>query len=618
MQQFLTDASLTGEREAYEEALDFNRRAVALLGRIGKDHPDLAARTAEIAELVKRQIEVGEGMFSAYAAGDRTSGDRRMERFDALSEQIAGQSEAWVTQSRRDREREVAEAAQARATLQTEQALLGALLVLVVGLALWAIHRQLKGSLTRLRDGLRELNRGDKDLTRRLPVTGRGLLSEIAREFNRFLEGLDNLNGTALTVARKATRRIGTVGESFEQTRAGLQEVLDNTDQLVVAINQMASTVQEVAHNTDQARESANEADAAAGEGAGVVQESIGLIEGMAETISQAMSAIDRLAADSGQIKEILDVIREISDQTNLLALNAAIEAARAGESGRGFAVVADEVRTLARRTQDSTEEIQAMIDRLQSGTDEAVRRMQETTSASEQAVAHAARAGEALERITTHIGRMADMNTQVATAAEEQTSVAEEINRNAVNVAEICRRVTDSAQENKELLLSTQFTVREIDMLMGQFRVSHDGEDAGDESAIVHWNDGFLVGIPSIDRQHQGLFELMNRLYRGYREKVERERLQPVLDELIALAKRHLADEEALMEKAGYSDLESHKATHRKLLDDLDRHVGDYRERRDNESLLTLLWFLKSWLVDHIYRVDKRYADELIAAGIQ
>ncbi len=618
VQQFLTDASLTGEEEAYQEAVQFHRKAVELLRQIGREHPELTQRTGHLATLVRQQVKVGEGMYRAYAAGDREEGDRLMARFDARSEEIAAQSERWVTDSHRRLEQATAVAAATRGALQQQQGLFSVVLALVVALALFGIHQQLRRALSRLRDSLRELNRGDKDLTRRLPEEGRGLLREISREFNRFLEGLDNLNGTAMTVARKATRRMGAVGESFEQTRAGLQEVLDNTDQLVVAINQMASTVQEVAKNTDQARESANEADTAAGEGARVVQESVDLIQGMAETISHAMTAIDRLAADSGQIKEILNVIREISDQTNLLALNAAIEAARAGESGRGFAVVADEVRTLAQRTQQSTEEIQAMIDRLQSGTDEAVRRMKETTTASEQAVAHASRAGEALERITTNIARMTDVNTQVATATEEQASVAEEINRNAVNVAEICRSVSSSAQENRELLLSTQFTVREIDMLMSQFQVSHAEEGVEQESAIVHWNDGFLVNIPSIDRQHEKLFELMNRLYRGYREKVEKERLQPVLDDLIALAKQHLSDEEALMEKAGYTDLESHRMVHRKLLADLDRHVGDYRSRQDNESLLTLLWFLKSWLVDHIYRVDKRYADELIAAGIR
>jgi methyl-accepting chemotaxis protein len=167
-----------------------------------------------------------------------------------------------------------------------------------------------------------------------------------------------------------------------------------------------------------------------------------------------------------------LDVIRNIAEQTNLLALNAAIEAARAGEQGRGFAVVADEVRTLASRTQKSTQEIQEMIERLQSASKEAVKSMGETNIQAKRGSDYAVRTGEVLESITNSINQISDMNTQIASAAEEQSVVAEEINRNVVGINEIGEHTAQGAQQTASASEGLNNLAGQLQRIVGQFKI--------------------------------------------------------------------------------------------------------------------------------------------------
>lgn len=301
----------------------------------------------------------------------------------------------------------------------------------------------------------------------------------------------------------------------------------------------------------------------------------------------------------------------------NLLALNAAIEAARAGEAGRGFAVVADEVRHLATRTQQATVEIRQRIELLQQGTSNSVETMNNTAQISGQAVQQAEAAGERLNDIVLAVGRIADMNVQIATAAEEQSYVAQETAQNVEQIAAVIRTATDDARKSYRFSQQVSLNSEEAKMLASQFKVTYESTlDSLDHNEVVRWSDAFRVGIAEVDNQHLGLFNSMNKLYHGIINEMAPEQVQARLNELVLLAKKHLEDEESLMLRANYSDLNAHKQVHVKLLSDMDNLLRRFANKEAGSDM-ELLFFLKNWLVDHIFRVDKRYVPELKAAGM-
>ena len=258
----------------------------------------------------------------------------------------------------------------------------------------------------------------------------------------------------------------------MEETKRDTLQQQSETSQVVTAMNEMTATVQEVARHATEAASAANKADHASVEGKKVVLSTMNAIEALSSEVHSAANVISQLEKDSENIGTVLDVIKGIAEQTNLLALNAAIEAARAGEQGRGFAVVADEVRTLASRTQQSTQEIQAMIENLQVGAQTAVKVMDESRAKAESSVSQAAKAGGSLEDITHSVSLINDMNTQIATAAEEQSAVAEEINRNIVNISEIVDRTADGANQTSIASEELASLAAQLQQLVNQFKV--------------------------------------------------------------------------------------------------------------------------------------------------
>ncbi|WP_416350707.1 methyl-accepting chemotaxis protein [Pseudomonas sp. CCI1.2] len=227
-------------------------------------------------------------------------------------------------------------------------------------------------------------------------------------------------------------------------------------------MNEMSATAQEVSRHAAQAATAADHADHSAQQGEQVMRSTITAITHMRGEISNTAVVIRQLETDSGRISKVLEVIRGIAEQTNLLALNAAIEAARAGDAGRGFAVVADEVRSLAQRTAASTAEINQIISTVQTGAVEAVKAIENGQSRSEESVQQVTEAGVMLHRITEAVEAIRDMNRQIATAAEEQTSVAEDISRNLSEITQI-------ANANQDNVKRTETASRNLHGLSGQ-----------------------------------------------------------------------------------------------------------------------------------------------------
>ncbi|MFV1984945.1 MAG: methyl-accepting chemotaxis protein [Thiohalomonadales bacterium] len=254
--------------------------------------------------------------------------------------------------------------------------------------------------------------------------------------------------------------KVATNTESvIQQSDNSLQKQHLEIDQVATAMNEMSATVQEVAQNASNSADATTKADKDVVESKQVVSEAINGINKLADQISQASLTIDQLANDTESIGSVVDVIRSIAEQTNLLALNAAIEAARAGEQGRGFAVVADEVRTLASRTQSSTNEIQSMIESLQLTASQTVELIKHSKEISQQSVEQASIANKSLDAITESVARLSEMSTQIAAAAEQQSAVTEEINRNMVNINSAA---DESATASKETTAAISKIVNE------------------------------------------------------------------------------------------------------------------------------------------------------------
>ena len=254
-----------------------------------------------------------------------------------------------------------------------------------------------------------------------------GLLS---RSFQLMVNALQsivsNVSDSSSALSQSANRLIG----SAESTRATLARQEQETVEVSAAITEMSASLREVATNSAHTADAARQADSAAANGQQVVEQTVNTINTLAQEVETAAEVIADVRHNSDNIGGILDVIRGIAEQTNLLALNAAIEAARAGEQGRGFAVVADEVRSLAKRTQDSTAEIQTMIEELQSRAQRAVDVMERSQSQARDGVAQAANAGESLGQINQSNKVISDMAMQIATAAEEQSAVIDNISQ--------------------------------------------------------------------------------------------------------------------------------------------------------------------------------------------
>ncbi|VAW65138.1 Methyl-accepting chemotaxis sensor/transducer protein [hydrothermal vent metagenome] len=348
----------------------------------------------------------------------------------------------------------------------------GILIALVVVASGVFISNAVTRNINTVVKSLEKMASGEGDLTRRLESEGDDEIGQLVTQFNGFVEKLqgiiEHIMGS-MTQLAAAAEEMSLVSENANQSSSQQQS---EVNQVATAMNEMSATVQEVASNASHAAQAAQDASSQAGEGLGVVDHTISSINALASAVEEAATVINQLESDTGNIGVVLEVIRGISEQTNLLALNAAIEAARAGEQGRGFAVVADEVRTLASRTQQSTLEIQSMIESLQTGSTRAVEVMNKGKEQAVVSVGHAQKAGESLHGITQAVSSISDMNTQIATAAEEQTAVAEEINQNIVNISQLGEQTVSGAQQTSTASEELARLSNELQMMVGQFKV--------------------------------------------------------------------------------------------------------------------------------------------------
>lgn len=345
------------------------------------------------------------------------------------------------------------------------------LLLLTAAVGIWTANGIVR-PLRILKGNLDDIAAGDGDLTHRLVVTSRDELGDLAASFNLFV---DKIHAMVAQVAQMTTDLDGLVNQATQQTlrsEKAMQRQREETDQVATAIHEMSAAAQEVAHSAQRAAEAASETDQQGQAARKVVGTSITSMNSLVNDIRMGGTSLDSLQQDVRSIVSVLAVIRSIADQTNLLALNAAIEAARAGEAGRGFAVVADEVRALASRTQQSTQEIQGMITRLETGTHASVEAMRRSTEAGEGANQQTNEVGQSLDSISGLIGTINAMNAQIASAAEEQTSVAEEINRSVHQIAGAVENLAEETEQSSRTMRDVSTLGGNLSALVRQFKI--------------------------------------------------------------------------------------------------------------------------------------------------
>ncbi len=345
----------------------------------------------------------------------------------------------------------------AAASSDSEQVLTLGLIIVVATVAFLVVTATVvTGLITRnlqaVIASLQDIAEGEGDLTRRIPASSRDEIGQVVHWFNLFVEKLNHAIGDVVSVIPQLTQVSQQLGGVTEETSRMANEQSDISVHVTQSIEEMLETVRQVAMHAASAADAATEADADAKEGSVVVAQTVTSINHLAGEVENAAGVIQQLEKDTENVGTILDVIKSIAEQTNLLALNAAIEAARAGEHGRGFAVVADEVRTLASRTQESTQEIQKVIETLQAAARSAVSVMGSGQESAAASVSSAEKTGNTLHSITDKVESISEMNTQIATATEEQQRTSEQIQSNVIVMRDSAERFVNCSASVSEL----------------------------------------------------------------------------------------------------------------------------------------------------------------------
>ncbi|WP_298440317.1 methyl-accepting chemotaxis protein [uncultured Ferrimonas sp.] len=355
-----------------------------------------------------------------------------------------------------------------------QRAVISSVLMLLFGcVAVVLVLNMMFKPILSLKALVQDLSEGDGDLTKRLPINSDDDIGQIGIAINRLVSNLQQMMSEVVAASENISHSIEQVQRQAIETNEGLHAHSAETDQVVAAIEEMNATAQDVARNASEASQFTASTNNKTQQSQQMVMDAASTVERLVAEVDSTATSITTINSDTVEITHVLKVIGDIADQTNLLALNAAIEAARAGDQGRGFAVVADEVRALAARTQQSTAEVEATLAKLQQGSETSINAMDtakatcETTSVRTEAVAHE------LDSIVESVAQLNDLNSQIATAAEEQSSVAVELSRNMSSIQEIVGQLAHNGESTAHEATSLAAANSQLRALIGQFKLN-------------------------------------------------------------------------------------------------------------------------------------------------
>ena len=393
-------------------------------------------------------------VFSFLIKGDLKQAESISEKIELEEEQLKKELSDVLSEIERFTEAAVIKADELEHASFKVSIIMTLAAVLMGGILSWAVSHNIVKRLKDATNGLQVIASGD--LTPRIIVDGEDEISMMQKSLQGMLGRLKVMISNIQSTTIQLTTAAEEVSVVTTQTSANIQQQQSETDQIATAMNEMASTVHDVAINVTNTSSATREANVETEHSQKIVGDAVQGIHQLAEQLESGAEVITQVEKDSEIINTVLEVIKGIAEQTNLLALNAAIEAARAGEQGRGFAVVADEVRTLAGRTQESTTEINQIIEKLQTGSKNAVQSMNQSRENAKSVVEKATMAGNSLTTIAQSASNIDQMSSQIATAAEEQSAVAEEMNRSIV-------RINDMTTQNAAAAKQTELAGHEL-----------------------------------------------------------------------------------------------------------------------------------------------------------
>lgn len=473
VQQWLTDISATRGRDGlddgFAEASNNARLFREQIDQLILLDAQNTARYQAMLPVFSDYYEVGKKMAQAYIDEGPAGGNRMMSSFDEVAEKMTAQVDGFLASMEDETANAIAQQ-EAVESMTTLSIIFGSLAILLgIGIIYFIMSRAL-AYLPVILGEMQRVSAGD--LTSRVEITRQDEIGGLMRGFQEMkqclLEMVSKINQTTAQLSTSAEE----LSVVTAQTSSNIRMQQSETEQIATSMNQMSATVREVASNVSSTSGAAEASNTETETGRQVVETAVDGIHRLAEQIEQTALVISQVEQDSENINKVLEVIGGIAEQTNLLALNAAIEAARAGEQGRGFAVVADEVRTLAGRTQSSTAEINEIIEKLQSGSRNAVAVMNRSRGQARSVVEQAVLAGTSLQTIAKSVSQINTMSAQIATAAEEQSAVTDDMNQSIVRINDMAIQNATGAERISMSGHALAGMVAELQGLVGRFRV--------------------------------------------------------------------------------------------------------------------------------------------------